>query len=176
MRVAAIGLGVLVVVLGSGAAFAAGGGGAPSGGGSFNMPEREKTPEEQAKSAYNQGIRAVKAADNLRNPPKKPPTTRRRPRPRTRRTAVRERARLFRGSAATQGRHVQAWKYVGYTSRKLGDYDKALLSYDQALRLNPSYNEAIEYRGVAYLGLDRVDDARTPTCSCSRAHVRSPIS
>ena len=41
MRIAAIGLGVLVVALGSGAAFAAGGGGAPSGGGSFNMPERQ---------------------------------------------------------------------------------------------------------------------------------------
>ena len=37
----------------------------------------------------------------------------------------------------------EAWNYVGYTSRKLGDYDKALLAYDQALRLNPSYNEAI---------------------------------
>ena len=59
MRIAAIGLGVLVVALGSGAAFAAGGGGAPSGGGSFSMPERELSPEEQAKQAYNQGIRAA---------------------------------------------------------------------------------------------------------------------
>ena len=66
MRIAAIGLGVLVVALGSGAALAAGGGGggAPSGG-SFNMPERQMTPEEQAKAAYNQGVRAVKAADKL---------------------------------------------------------------------------------------------------------------
>ena len=65
MRIAAIGLGVLVVALGSGAAFANGGGGAPAGGGSFNMPERQMTPEEQAKAAYNQGVRAVKAADKL---------------------------------------------------------------------------------------------------------------
>ncbi len=67
MRIAAIGLSILVVALSSGAAFAAGGGGggAPSGGGSFNMPERQKTPEEQAKAAYNQGVRAVKAADKL---------------------------------------------------------------------------------------------------------------
>ena len=64
MRIAAIGLGVLVA-LGSGAALAAGGGSAPSGGGSFNMPERQMTPEEQAKQAYNQGVRAVKAADKL---------------------------------------------------------------------------------------------------------------
>ena len=66
MRIAAIGLGVLIVAMGSGAALAAGGGGgAPSGGGSFNMPERELTPEEQAKRAYSQGARAVKAADKL---------------------------------------------------------------------------------------------------------------
>ena len=54
----------------------------------------------------------------------------------------------------------EAWNYVGYTSRKLGEYDKALQSYDEALRLNPSYGEAIEYRGEAYLGLNRVDDAK----------------
>jgi hypothetical protein len=29
------------------------------------MPERQMSPEEQAKAAYNQGIRAVKAADKL---------------------------------------------------------------------------------------------------------------
>ena len=65
MRIAAIGLGLIFAAMGSCAAFAAGGGGAPSGGGSFDMPQRQMTPEEQAKAAYNQGVRAVKAADKL---------------------------------------------------------------------------------------------------------------
>jgi tetratricopeptide (TPR) repeat protein len=54
----------------------------------------------------------------------------------------------------------EAWNYVGYTSRKLGEYEKALQSYNEALRLNPSYGEAIEYRAEAYLGLNRIDDAK----------------
>jgi len=161
MRIAAMGLGVLVVVLGSGAAFAAGGGGAPSGGGSFNMPEREKTPEEQAKSAYKQGIRAVKAADKLAKSAEEATDDEKKTKAQDKANRQYENARgYFAAALQRKADMYEAWNYVGYTSRKLGDYDKALLSYDQALRLNPSYNEAIEYRGVAYLGLNRVDDAK----------------
>ena len=68
----------------------------------------------------------------------------------------------------------EAWNYVGYTSRKLGEYDKALQAYDEALRLNPSYGEAIEYRGEAYLNLNRLDDAKKAYLSLyagSRTHA-----
>ena len=34
------------------------------------------------------------------------------------------------------------------------------MAYDKALSLRPSYPEAIEYRGEAYLALNRVDDAK----------------
>jgi tetratricopeptide (TPR) repeat protein len=54
----------------------------------------------------------------------------------------------------------EAWNYVGYTQRKLGNYDAALAAYDRALTLKPGYAEAIEYRAHAYLGLDRVGDAK----------------
>jgi tetratricopeptide (TPR) repeat protein len=54
----------------------------------------------------------------------------------------------------------EAWNYIGYTSRKLGDYDKALAAYDQALRLKPDYAEAIEYRGEAYLWMNRLEEAK----------------
>jgi tetratricopeptide (TPR) repeat protein len=55
----------------------------------------------------------------------------------------------------------EAWNYIGFTCRKLGDAKTALTAYDEALRLKPAYNEAIEYRGVAYLALNRIDDAKT---------------
>jgi tetratricopeptide (TPR) repeat protein len=161
MRIAAIGLGLIVVALGSGAAFASGGGGAPSGGGSFNMPERQQSPEEQAKSAYNQGIRAVKAADKLAKTAEEATDDKKKTKAQDNAQRQYENARgYFAAALQRKADMYEAWNYVGYTSRKLGDYDKALASYGEALRLNPSYPEAIEYRGVAYLGLNRVDDAK----------------
>jgi tetratricopeptide (TPR) repeat protein len=162
MRIAAIGLGVLIVALGSGAAFAAGGGGGGSpSGGSFNMPERQMTPEEQAKAAYNQGVRAVKAADKLAKTADEATDEKKKAKASDKAKRQYENARGYFASALQRkGDMYEAWNYVGYTSRKLGEYDKALQSYDEALRLNPSYGEAIEYRGEAYLGLNRIEDAK----------------
>ncbi len=54
----------------------------------------------------------------------------------------------------------EAWNYLGYAHRKLGDYQAALTAYDRTLNLKPGYPEAIEYRGHAYLGLNRLEDAK----------------
>ncbi len=54
----------------------------------------------------------------------------------------------------------QAYSSLGYASRKLGQYDAALTAYDKALAIEPNYTEAIEYRGEAYLGLNRVAEAQ----------------
>ena len=160
MRIAAIGLGVLVA-LGSGAALAAGGGSAPSGGGSFNMPERQMTPEEQAKQAYNQSVRAVKAADKLAKSAEETTDEKKKAKVLDKAKHQYENARGYFASALQRKVDMyEAWNYVGYTSRKLGEYDKALQAYDEALRLNPNYGEAIEYRGEAYLALNRIEDAK----------------
>ena len=55
---------------------------------------------------------------------------------------------------------AEAWNGLGYSQRKLGDYDTALASYGRALTLKPGYPEATEYRGEAYLALDRPNDAK----------------
>jgi tetratricopeptide (TPR) repeat protein len=54
----------------------------------------------------------------------------------------------------------QGWNYIGYTQRHLGDYSAALAAYARALEINPAYEEAIEYRAEAYLGLNRIEDAK----------------
>jgi tetratricopeptide (TPR) repeat protein len=54
----------------------------------------------------------------------------------------------------------EAWNYAAYTNRKLGNYDIALQAYERALTLHPGYPEALEYRGEAFLGLNRVSDAQ----------------
>jgi tetratricopeptide (TPR) repeat protein len=54
----------------------------------------------------------------------------------------------------------EAYTYLGYANRKLGNYPKALAAYQQALKIFPDYPHAIEYQGQAFLGLNRLDEAR----------------
>ncbi len=54
----------------------------------------------------------------------------------------------------------QAWNYIGFANRHLGNYDASLSAYAKALELNPTYPEAIEYRGEAYLGLNKLAEAK----------------
>jgi tetratricopeptide (TPR) repeat protein len=54
----------------------------------------------------------------------------------------------------------EAYTYMGYANRKLGRYDDSLRAYEQALKINPDTPHAIEYQGEAFLGLNRIDEAR----------------
>ena len=56
--------------------------------------------------------------------------------------------------------NYRAHNALGYSYRKIGNYTRALESYDRALKLAPTFSEAIEYRAEAYLGLNRIDDAK----------------
>ncbi|HTC51042.1 MAG TPA: tetratricopeptide repeat protein [Steroidobacteraceae bacterium] len=55
---------------------------------------------------------------------------------------------------------AEAWNALGYTQRRLGAYDDALASYARALELKPGYPEALEYRGEAYLRMNRIQEAK----------------
>jgi tetratricopeptide (TPR) repeat protein len=69
------------------------------------------------------------------------------------------RAKL-RSLVARSPQFAEAWNSLGYTQRKLGSYDDSLASYAKALDLKPGYPEALEYRGEAYLRLNRLHDAK----------------
>jgi len=136
-----------------------------AGGSPMSMPSmstpREQSPEDQAKSAYNDGVRDVRKADRfdasatqLSDPKKKE-------------KALHEAhdhyaASLtkFMQAAKLDPDMHEAWNYVGYTNRKLGNYDIALAAYERALALHPGYPEALEYRGEAFLALNRISDAQ----------------
>ena len=45
----------------------------------------------------------------------------------------------------------EAWNLLGYSARKLGDYDKAFKAYEMCLGLRPDYAPAREYLGEAWL-------------------------
>jgi tetratricopeptide (TPR) repeat protein len=141
-------------------AYGAGTGGM-SGGDSFSRPQQQQSPAQQARLAYDMGVRSVAKADALLADA-------------ARQTEQRKRAKLdnkaldsytiarrkFARATELDPALHQAWNYLGYTSRKLGDYQAALSAYDRALALQPDFPEAIEYRGHAYLGLDRLADAK----------------
>jgi tetratricopeptide (TPR) repeat protein len=48
---------------------------------------------------------------------------------------------------------------LGYSWRKLGNYELSLDHYQTALTLNPRHKAALAYLGEAYLDLGRTDDA-----------------
>jgi tetratricopeptide (TPR) repeat protein len=54
----------------------------------------------------------------------------------------------------------EAWNLIGYTSRRLGEFEESLSAYDAALKLEPDYPEAIEYRAELYLLTGRLAQAR----------------
>jgi tetratricopeptide (TPR) repeat protein len=142
-------------------AWSAGAGSSPSSNMPSMEPARELTPEERAKQAYNSGVRAVKKADKYDESAAKATDQRKKDK------AAKESQEKYQDAFEKFVQAVQynpsmyeAWNYVGYTKRKLGDYDAALAAYDRALKLKPSYPEAIEYRGEAFLRLKRLDDAK----------------
>ncbi|MEP3244947.1 MAG: tetratricopeptide repeat protein [Sneathiella sp.] len=72
-------------------------------------------------------------------------------------------------------KNADAFNYLGYASRQLGDYPKAFSYYEQALAINPNHRGANEYIGEAYLQtgdlakaehhLSKLDDICTFGCA-----------
>lgn len=124
-----------------------------------SMPSR--SPEEMAIASYNSGIehkdKGIKIEESAATS-----------------TDVKERAKAadkakkryekalkdFTSAASNNPEMFQAYNGMGFSYRKTGDYVKALEMYDKALKLKPGFADAIEYRGEAYLGLNRIDDAK----------------
>ena len=135
-----------------------------NGGGSMSMPDirsREQTPQDKAKDSYNAGVRDVKKADKYQASAAELTDARKKEK------ALHEAQEYYSSALAkfkqalqNDPRMPEGWNYVGYSSRKLGNYEVALSAYEQALTLRPGYPDALEYRGEAFLGLNRVADAQ----------------
>jgi Flp pilus assembly protein TadD len=54
----------------------------------------------------------------------------------------------------TNPKNAGAFNYLGYSYRKLGDFDRALGHYQQALKLDPDHRGAHEYLGELYLQMN----------------------
>jgi len=131
---------------------------APSGGGTSSLPSM--TPEERAIAAYKSGDEhrikgkkfedeaAMKKGADIEKTLAKA------------KSEYQKSLKDFTSAAKFNPQLAPAYNGMGFAYRKTGDYAKALEMYDQALKLQPGFPDAIEYRGEAYLGLNRVDDAK----------------
>ena len=151
----------LPLLLVAGPTFGAGGGSMPSGG-MPNMEQREpRSPEDLAKDQYNGGVKLVEKADELLADASHQADEKKKQKALTKANQSYGNAlKKFTKATELNPAMYQAWNYVGYAQRRLGNYDDALAAYDRTLRLKPDYPEAIEYRGHAYLGLNRLSEAK----------------
>jgi len=119
------------------------------------------TPEQLAVQAYNMGIGSRDKAWKLEK--KMAESTD----PAAQKKLGKKIAKSYRSAASAFERATEsnpmmfeAHSDLGYCLRKQGDFEAALAAYDRALEIQPKYAEAIEYRAEAYLGLNRIDDAK----------------
>ncbi|MEJ0037541.1 MAG: tetratricopeptide repeat protein [Gammaproteobacteria bacterium] len=115
--------------------------------------QNEAPASPEAKAALDAGLAAVKEADAAAEGAsgKLPPAAKQ---------AYAKARESFSAATKADPHLAQAWNGVGYSSRKLGDYKAALAAYDKAIELRMGYPEATEYRGEAYLALNRTEDAK----------------
>jgi len=83
-------------------------------------------------------------------------------------------AELLRKVVDDSPQNADAWNYMGYSLRNLGQFDEALAAYEKALAIDPQHKGALEYLGELYLQTDqpekakemlqRLDDACLFTC------------
>jgi tetratricopeptide (TPR) repeat protein len=132
-----------------------------NGGGSMPAMPRVETPQQKARDAYNDGVHLVKKADSAQDYALHASDAAKKDKAlheaQGNYAAALERFKLAVGLDDSL---AEGWNYCGYTSRKLGHYDEALAAYAKALTLKPGYPDALEYRGEAYLGLNRIPDAQ----------------
>ena len=56
-------------------------------------------------------------------------------------------------------KNTDAWNYMGYAYRQMGEMDKSFQDYETALQLNPKHRGAQEYLGEAYLRVHKLAQA-----------------
>ena len=118
------------------------------------------TPEEMARGSYNSGIDhkdkglklELKAATETAKDQSKDLSKAK--------SEYEKALKDFKKAADLVPNLYQAYNGMGFAYRKTGDYAKALEMYDKALALQPGFPDAVEYRGEAYLALNRLDDAK----------------
>jgi tetratricopeptide (TPR) repeat protein len=133
------------------------------GPGGYRPKERGAPPlsEQRAIDAYTAGYASILRAEHAENLAAAASNdTERTAALRDAQEAYRLSLRHFTEAGRLDSSMHEAYTYLGFANRKLGRYDESLQAYEQALKINPDAVQAIEYQAEAFLGLNRVDEAR----------------
>jgi len=143
-----------------GAALAHGGGSMPSGP-SGMVSATPRSGADAAKSAYNAGVRNIKKAQEYDADAAKASSPEKAAKAHDKaQKAYHDSLGSFIDAVGADPKMYEAWNYLGFANRHLGNYADALSSYAKALDINPNFPNAIEYRGEAYLGLNQIEEAK----------------
>lgn len=141
-----------------GISHAAGSSSAPS---SLPTPAPQLTPEERSIKAFNAGIkqrdRGLKQEAKVANAKSEKAAQR----------AQKRAAKAFAKAVEKQSealrldpQNYRAANELGYALRKTGDFRKAVGAYNFALKINPKYHAATEYRAAAFLALGLLEETQ----------------
>lgn len=68
--------------------------------------------------------------------------------------------RLLAQLAVSEPKNADVWNLLGYTNRNMDLIGPAMEAYDVALTLDPKHLGALEYQGILFVQLKRMDDAQ----------------
>jgi len=154
----------VLVLAAVGAVFASGSGPSPMpSGGSSGMSQSSPsmTPQQQAAMRYNHGLKQQAKGDEAEKAAVA--ATDEKKRAKAMNTAQKAWANAqdeYQWAVKLDSSHYQAYGALGYVLRKQGDFNGSLGAYAHALQLKPGFTPAIEYRGEAYLALNKVEEAK----------------
>ncbi len=152
---------VLILTFATASHAADSGGGGGSMGPQQQQTMRRLTPEEKAVKSYDAGIKHRDKAAKFEQ--RAITETNEKKSAKLQKKIAKEYKRAIDDFEAAVGhypRFYQAHNSLGYALRNVGRYEESLAAYNVALDINPVFDEAIEYRGEAYLGLNRLDEAK----------------
>jgi hypothetical protein len=147
-----------------------GGGGQMPGGRGMGQPQpgadmppstATEKPDAAAKKAFKAGVKSLnrarefqEVADKATNPDKKADALDKV------NDAYGKALDQFTDALSNKGDMVEAWNYAAYVHLRLGAYNEAIDDYNHTLSIKPELLEAIEGRAEAYVGTDRLDQAK----------------
>jgi tetratricopeptide (TPR) repeat protein len=130
-------------------------------GGDMPPSTASEKPDAAAKKAFKAGVKSLnrarefqEVADKATNPDKKADALDKV------NDAYGKALDQFTDALSNKGDMVEAWNNAAYVHLRLGAYNEAIDDYNHTLSIKPELFEAIEGRAEAFVGTDRLDQAK----------------